>query len=79
MTNISDQKTNSDTANKAAVDGKKTTLAQDIRSKWDKFSEIEVGALKSDDDLVSQVASKYSLDKAKAQTEVTALLAGRHI
>ena len=78
MTNASDQKTNSDMANKASADVK-TTLAQDIRGKWDKFSEIEVGALKSDDDLVDQVVAKYSLDKTQAKTDVTALLAGRHI
>jgi hypothetical protein len=51
MTNISDQKTNSDAANKAA-------LGKDIRAKWDKFSEIEVGALKSECDLVTQLYAK---------------------
>jgi uncharacterized protein YciU (UPF0263 family) len=54
-------------------------LRQDIRAKWDKFSDIEVGALKSNDELVDQVVAKYSLDKAKAQSEVTALLKGRQI
>lgn len=71
MTNISDQKTNSDTTNA------KATLGKDIIAKWDKFSEIEVGALKSEDDLVSQLVTKYGLDKAKAQTEAKTLVDGR--
>ena len=70
MTNISDQKANSDAANKA-------TLGKDIMAKWDKFSEIEIGALKSEDDLVSQLVTKYSLDKAQAQTEAKSLVNGR--
>ena len=52
-------------------------LRKDIQAKWDKFSEIDVGALASEDDLVTQVVAKYSLDKAKAQADVTALLNGR--
>ena len=70
MTNISDQKTNSDAANKAA-------LGKDIRAKWDKFSEIEVGALKSEDDLVTQLVAKYDFDKPKAESEAKALVNGR--
>jgi hypothetical protein len=70
MTNISDQKTNSDAANKAA-------LGKDIRAKWDKFSEIEVGALKSEGDLVTQLVAKYEFDKPKAESEAKALVNGR--
>ena len=70
MTNISDQKTNSDAANKAA-------LGKDIRAKWDKFSEIEVGALKSEGDLVTQLVAKYEFDKPKAESEAKALVKGR--
>jgi hypothetical protein len=70
MTNISDQKTNSDAANKA-------TLGKDIRAKWDKFSEIEVGALKSEGDLVTQLVAKYEFDKPKAESEAKALVNGR--
>jgi hypothetical protein len=70
MTNISEQKTNSDAANKAA-------LGKDIRTKWDKFSEIDVGAMKSEGDLVTQLVSKYSLDKALAETQAKALVNGR--
>lgn len=70
MTNISVQKANSDAMNKAS-------LGKDIRAKWDKFSEIEVGALKSEDDLVAKLVTKYSLDKTQAQTDAKTLVAGR--
>ena len=52
-------------------------LLRDISSKWGKFSEQELGALKNRDDLITQVVAKYSLDKTKAQSDVTALLNGR--
>jgi hypothetical protein len=70
MTNISVQKANSDRANKA-------TLGKDIRAKWDKFSEIEVGALKSEGDLVTLLVAKYEFDKPKAESEAKALVHGR--
>lgn len=73
MTNISVQKANSDAANAA----NKVTLGKDIRAKWDKFSEIEVGALKSEDDLVAKLVTKYSLDKTQAQADAKTLVAGR--
>ena len=76
MTNASVQKANSDRANEKTALAR-AALGKDIRAKWDKFSEIEVGALKSEDDLVTQLVSKYSLDKAQAQTEAKALVNGR--
>ncbi len=108
MTNLSDQKANSDMANAKSTEAKsvetkpmdtkpmdakpvdakpvdaksaemKSTLTKDIHGKWDKFSEIEIGALKSNDDLIAQVGSKYALSAAQARTDVMALLAGRHI
>jgi hypothetical protein len=75
MTNVSEQKINSDMANKAP--DAKAALGKDIRAKWDKFSEIEVGAMKSEDDLVTQLVAKYSLDKTLAQTEAKAVVNGR--
>jgi division protein CdvB (Snf7/Vps24/ESCRT-III family) len=57
----------------------KQILLKDISSKWGKFSEQELGALKNRDDLVSQVVAKYSLDKAQAQKEVDAVMKGRQI
>jgi hypothetical protein len=57
----------------------KQILLKDIRAKWDKFSEQEVGALKNKDDLVTQVVAKYSIDKAQAQRDVEAVMKGRQI
>ena len=52
---------------------------KDIRSKWNKFSEQDVSALKGNADLVSQVVAKYGIPQSQAQTEVDALLKGRHV
>ena len=57
----------------------KQILLKDIGAKWGKFSEQELGALKNRDDLIDQVVSKYSLDKAQAQKDVDAVMKGRHI
>ena len=57
----------------------KQTILKDISAKWGKFSEDELGALKSKDDLVTQIAAKYSLDKAQAQRDVDAVMKGRQI
>ena len=57
----------------------KRILLKDISAKWGKFSEQELGALKSRDDLVDQVVAKYSLDKAQAQRDVDAVMKGRQI
>jgi len=52
---------------------------KEICSKWNKFSEQDVTAMKGKDDLVSQVVTKYGLPQMQAQTEVDALLKGRQI
>ena len=57
----------------------KQILLKDIGAKWGKFSEQDLSALKSKDDLVTQVVGKYSLEKAQAQRDVDALLKGRQI
>jgi len=57
----------------------KQALLKDIRVKWDKFTELELSGLKSNDDLVRQVVAKYGLEKAQAQHAVDALRAGRNI
>jgi hypothetical protein len=59
-------------------EGNKAVLS-DIRAKWDKFSEQDVSALKSKDDLVSQVSAKYGTKADQAQSEVDAVLKGRKI
>ena len=57
----------------------KQILLKDISSKWGKFSEQELGALKNKDDLITQVVAKYSIDKAQAQREVDTVMKGRQI
>ncbi len=54
-------------------------LQQDIHVKWNKFSEQEVGAIKSNDDLVVQLVAKYGLAKDAAQRDADALLKGRSL
>ncbi len=49
---------------------------------WREVGEIlgsEISALKNNDDLVTQVVAKYSLDQAKAQGDVDTLMHGRQI
>ena len=43
----------------------KQILLKDISSRWGKFSEQELGALKNKDELVTQIVAKYSIDKAQ--------------
>ena len=62
----------------ATADARQIVL-KEIGAKWNKFSEDDLSALKGNDDLVTQVVAKYSLDKAQAQRDVDALLKGRHI
>lgn len=57
----------------------KQILLKDISSRWGKFSEQELDALKSKDDLVSQIVAKYSIDKSQAQSDVDAVMKGRQI
>ena len=57
----------------------KQIFLKEIRTKWTKFSEQDLSALKGNDDLVTQLAAKYSLDKRQAQRDVDALMKGRHI
>jgi division protein CdvB (Snf7/Vps24/ESCRT-III family) len=62
----------------SSADAKKILL-KEISAKWGKFSEDELGALKSKDDLVTQVMAKYSIEKAQAQRDVDAVMKGRQI
>jgi division protein CdvB (Snf7/Vps24/ESCRT-III family) len=57
----------------------KQILLKDISAKWGKFSQQELGALKSKDDLINQVVTKYSLEKAQVQRDVDAVMKGRQI
>jgi hypothetical protein len=51
----------------------------EIQRKWGKFSAQEIAALKSKDDLVTQVQTKYALDKSQAQRDVDAFAKGRQL
>lgn len=51
----------------------------EIEAKWGKFSAAEVAALKDKNDLVTQVQSKYSLEKSQAQRDVDAFAKGRQL
>jgi hypothetical protein len=55
----------------------KAAVLREICSKWSKFSEQDLAAMKGKADLVSQVVTKYGLPQIQAQTEVDALLKGR--
>jgi hypothetical protein len=57
----------------------KRAILEDIRAKWGALSEDDLGRLVSNDDLVRQIAARYSIDKAQAQTEVDAVMRGRQI
>ena len=57
----------------------KQILLKDIGAKWGKFSEQELSALKTKDDLVTQVVAKYSIDKVQAQRDVDVVMKGRQI
>ncbi|MBL8893669.1 MAG: hypothetical protein JNJ53_03650 [Rhizobiales bacterium] len=52
-------------------------ILKDIKAKWDKFSEQDLTALKNKDELVTQVMSKYNVEKPHAVRDVDALLKGR--
>jgi hypothetical protein len=57
----------------------KLALRKEIGSKWGKFSESELNLLNSNADLVTHVATKYGLEKAKAQADVGTMMNGRHL
>ena len=56
-----------------------TGMRSAIQTKWGKFTSQEIVALKSNDDLVAQIQTKYALDKAKAQRDVDQFANGRQL
>jgi hypothetical protein len=66
------------TAGQSAAEAKQIIL-KEIGSKWSKFSEQDLSALKDRDDLVTQVVAKYGLEKSQAQRDVDTLMKGRQI
>jgi hypothetical protein len=57
----------------------KQAVLNEIRTKWDKFSEEDMSALRGRDDLIAKIVAKYALDRAQVQQDVDALLNGRQI
>ena len=55
----------------------KQIVIKEIRAKWGKFSEDDLSSLKNKNDLVTQRASKYGLEKSLAKRDVDALMNGR--
>lgn len=54
-------------------------LHDDIRTRWSRLTDHEVGALKGVDDLITKVAGLYGLPRPTAKSDVTDLLRGRTI
>jgi hypothetical protein len=55
----------------------KQIVIKEIRAKWGKFSEDDLSSLKNKDDLVTQRAAKYGLEKSLAKRHIDALMNGR--
>lgn len=66
-------------ATAAAPQANTSGMRGEIAAKWGKLSAAEIAALKSKDDLVTEVQSKYSLDKTQAQKDVDAFAKGRQL
>jgi hypothetical protein len=66
-------------AAKTAAAAARQIVLNKIRSKWAKFSEQDLSALKSKDDVVSQLVAKYGLEQAQAQRDVDTLMEGRQL
>ena len=63
----------------ATVEASGNGMRNEIAAKWGKFSTQEVAALKDKDELVTQVQSKYQLDRMQAQRDVDAFAKGRQL
>jgi len=64
---------------KAANDADRQAVLTEIGTKWSKFSKQDLSALKTNDELVSQIVAKYGVDKAAAQRDVDTLMHGRKL
>ena len=52
-------------------------LAKDVHAKWGKLTEADVATVRTHDALSALVVKAYSLDKARADADVTTWMAGR--
>jgi hypothetical protein len=59
--------------------GSASGMRAEIQKQWSKFTYQEVSDLKTKDELVTQVQTKYALDKAQAQKDVDAFAKGRQL
>jgi hypothetical protein len=57
----------------------KRSILNDIRSRWATFSEDDLGKLRSNDDLINEIAARYGVDRAQAQSDVEFVMQGRQI
>jgi hypothetical protein len=62
----------------ASADARQT-VRREVGARWDRFSEQELAALASRDDLVREVVSRYGIEKSEAQRDVDSVLKGRRI
>ena len=71
--------TNSTQAQSGSASTDAIAMRSEIATKWNKLNESEIAALKANDDLVSLVQSKYTMDKSQAQKDVEAFAKGRKL
>ncbi len=54
-------------------------MRNEVQKRWDKFSATDVAALKDKDDLISQVQTRYSIEKTQAVRDVDAFAKRRSL
>ena len=76
MSNPTPMNNSSPTSTKTP-DAVKSAMSKEISAKWSKFSEQDVSAFKTSDELVTQIVAKYGQDKMAVQKDVDTFLKGR--
>lgn len=61
----------------STAEASRKILLKEIGTKWNKFSEQEMTAMKSRDDLATHLVTKYKFEKGQAQRDTDAFLNGR--
>ena len=79
MTTMNTSPTAANTSTPATSAETRQIVLMEIETKWGKFSQPELSALKGRDDLVTQIVAKYGTEKGQVQQDVDALLKGRQI
>ena len=78
-TSMTNAASNSSAAKPATAAETRQIVLKEIGAKWDKFSEQDLSAFKNKDDVVTQVVTKYGLEKAQVQRDIDTLMKGRQI